>query len=111
MREALIICPQHDNAGKSLQHVKHYAELALCKSFGGCTVSSAKGSWVSPQGELVTEPVWQLVAACDETVAAHNTLRSIANYIGHEGRQDAVYVRYREGRVEIIDTSAKALAA
>jgi hypothetical protein len=110
MREALIICPQHDNDGKSLQHVKHYAELALCKAFGGCTVSSAKGSWVDPQGNLISEPVWQLVAACDASADNARKLESVARYIGTEGKQQAVYLRYPSGDVQILDTH-EAIAA
>jgi hypothetical protein len=111
MREGLLIVPQRDNDGKSLQHVRHYAELALAKSFGGVTVSNAKGSWVSPSGELVTEPVWQLVAAYEPTAQNDAKLDSVARYVGHEGRQQAVYVRHASGEVSIIDTAAGALAA
>lgn len=105
MREACIICPQHDSAGHSLQHVKHYAEKALCNAFGGCTTLSAKGSWVDPRGELITEPVWQIIAAYEPNVTDDHKLASVARYIGHEGKQQAVYVRYADGNVEIIPTT------
>jgi hypothetical protein len=109
MREGLIIVPQHDNDGHSLQHVKHYAELALAKSFGGVTVNSAKGSWVNPRGELVTEPVWQMTVAYDPTPANDAKLASVARYVGHEGKQHSVYLRYADGAVQIMETAKPAL--
>ena len=111
MREALIICPQHDNEGNSLQRVKHYAELSLCKAFGGCTVSSAHGSWVDPNGKLVSEPVWQLVSACEPSPENEAKLENIARYIGREGRQQAVYLRHANGNVSILETAPVAQAA
>lgn len=105
MKEACIICPQQDNDRHSLQHVRHYAELAMCKAFGGCTVANAKGSWVDPQGKLVSEPVWTFTSACEPNEASNRTLEKIARYIGHEGRQQAVYLRYPSGDVSILDTA------
>jgi len=105
MKEAMVICPQRDNDGHGLGHVKHYAVLSMCKAFGGCTVSSAQGTWEAPDGTLVTEPVWQLVSAYDEADKANDAkLTSVALYIGHEGKQQAVYTRYASGEVAILDT-------
>lgn len=109
MREAMVICPQHDNAGKSLQHVRHYAELALSRAFGGCTTTQGKGSWVDPKGELITEPVWCLTAAYEPNVVNDHSLAQIARYIGAEGKQQAVYTRYADGNVEIIPTTPEDL--
>lgn len=111
MREGMVVCPQHDNARRSLQHVKHYAEIALSRAFGGVTAIAAKGSWVNAQGELIQEPVWQLVSAYEPSQANDETLAKVARYIGGEGKQDAVYVRYASGDVDILDTKRATEAA
>lgn len=104
MREAMIILPQHDNARHSLQHVRHYAEKALAAAFGGFTVTNGKGGWINSRGELLSEPVWQFTVACEPTPQDDAKLTSIARYMGTEGKQDAVYVRYASGDVQILET-------
>src|ERR1700756_5288879 len=93
MREAMIICPVSDNQGHSLEHVRSHVEHEMAKAFGGVTTTSSSGSWVSPKGELITEPVWQIVSAMDETQANDDALQDIAQYVLREGKQQAVYMR------------------
>ena len=108
MREALIICPRHDNEGNTLEGLRAMAVAALVTAFGGCTVQEAFGHWADATGRVVSEPVWQLVTACVHSDDTADTLRSVAEMIGKLGRQWAVYVRLADGSVEIIDTAAAA---
>lgn len=106
MREACIICPQHDNDGQSLQRVLKNSQTALAKQFGGYTCLPGKGGWINGAGKLQAEPVWQLNVAYEPSAANDAKLESVARYIGHEGRQQAVYVRFASGDVQIIETTA-----
>jgi hypothetical protein len=102
MREALIICPLHDNSGHDLASVCDSAVRSLVSAFGGCTLSNAFGHWRNDRGHIVSEPVWQLVSACTTDEASRAMLRSVALMILHTGRQDAVYLRYPHGDVEFV---------
>lgn len=104
MREAMIICPQQNNAGQSMQHVERYAVRSMCAAFGGCTVTNAKESWVNSRGELIQESVWELTSACDVSGDNARKLETIARYIGTEAEQEAVYVRYAGGDGSVGDT-------
>lgn len=105
-----MICPQHDNAGKSLQHVEAYAIKALVAAFGGVTVDHAKGHWRDASGAVVSEPVWRLITAYEPSAANDAKLASVARYIGAEGNQEAVYVRFASGDVEIVETKQRVAA-
>lgn len=111
MREASIICPQADNSGRSLYMVLETAQKNLAQAFGGFTCTRGKGGWVNGQGKLITEPVNVLTVAYDPSPVNDAKLASVANYIGQAGNQEAVYVRYASGDVEIIDTKAAARVA
>lgn len=103
MREAMVICPMKDNEGVSLEAVRMYAEHEMSTAFGGVTTTASSGSWVSPQGELITEPVWQLVSAMDANEKNDATLKSIAKRILRHGKQQAVYMRAANGDVHILE--------
>lgn len=109
MREALIILPQFANDHKtSLKPVRAKLSKALMHAFGGCTIRTAHGSWLDAKGHPVVEPVWEIVAACDDTPANAQSIRALAIEAGHEGAQEAIYCRLPSGDVEIIDTAPKA---
>lgn len=111
MREAMIVVPHHDNAGKSLQHVHKNAMQYMARHFGGCTSVNATGSWVSSSGQLITEPVWELTSAYAPSAENDDRLTGVARYVGTEGKQQAVYVRYASGDVRILDTLQSSKAA
>lgn len=104
MREAMVICPQADNAGWPLDAVKAEAVRRMIGTFGGVTVRAAEGHWMDDGGRLYVEPVWELVAACEPGDDASAALRSIAEDIGYSGRQECVYLRHPDGRVEFVPT-------
>ncbi len=108
MREAMIILPQFDNDHKPLKPVRAHIAKALMHAFGGCTIRTAHGSWLDAKGHPVIEPVWELVAACDDTPANAHAIRALAVEAGHEGKQQAIYCRLPSGDVEIIDIRPKA---
>ena len=105
MREAMIICPKASNDGASLALVQRKAIGAMVDAFGGCTVADAFGHWRDDSGAVVSEPVWQLIAAADDTADNDAALREIARDIGSAGRQWCMYVRYPSGAVEFVDTA------
>jgi hypothetical protein len=110
MREAMIIVPQFDNDHAPLKHVRAVVAKRLMAAFGGCTIRTAHGSWLDSKGHAVIEPVWEIVAACEDTPANVHALRATAIDAGHMGKQEAVYCRFPSGDVEIIDTSPKPLS-
>lgn len=106
MREARIILPKADNAGKSLDHAHAELAMMLCKAFGGATATDSNGMWVSPSGKLYAEPGTAYDVAMEDKAENDVTLRSIAVRFGRLCQQEAMYVRYASGAVEIVDTSA-----
>lgn len=107
-RESLITIPKADNDGVPLNGVMKSAQAFLIDAFGGCTVSEAFGSWRNADGVVMSEPVWQLVTAYEPDANNDATLHTLATNVGKLARQQAVYVRYASGDVEIIDTAHNA---
>lgn len=108
MREAMIIVPKADNDGRDMLDVQRVVATRLVKAFGGATIREAFGAWEGPDGQIVSEPVWEVIAACEPDYANEVTLRLIARYVGEAARQWAVYMRHASGEVEIMDTSVLA---
>jgi hypothetical protein len=107
----MIVCPKADNAGVCLKSVRDVALGYLVDKFGGATVRDAVGIWRDPKtGHLHNEPVWELVSAYEPSQASHNVLQGVAQWLGEAGRQEAVYVRFASGDVEIVDTRRTAPA-
>lgn len=104
MREARIILPKADNAGNDMALA--HADLArtLCQTFGGATANQTRGMWVSPEGKLYDEPGIAYDVAMEDTADNDKALRSIAVRFGERCGQEAMYVRYASGEVEIVDT-------
>ena len=111
MREAMVICPKRDNSGKPLPHVRRKATEMLVRAFGACSTRDAIGHWQDGNGNVVTEPVSELVAACDDSAQANATLRQVAQWIGDAANQQAVYVRFASGNVEILERQSLKQAA
>lgn len=111
MREGLVVCPKTNNAGASLAALADDVAIMLSDRFGGCTRREAFGHWRNDEGKLFSEPVWEFVVAYDPAPANDAGLRSIARTIGTRGEQEAVYVRYASGEVEILDTKPLLRAA
>lgn len=103
LREAMIIALKKSSDGKDAEHTIRGAQLALSNSFGGVTATEGKGFWVD-KGELVRDDVVCLVSACEDNAENRDTLEAIADQIGFESKQVAVYLRYPSGDVKIRQT-------
>lgn len=111
MRESMIIVPKTGNNGENLAAVISATADALTCRFGGCTIRDATGCWRDKAGKLYMEPVAECVAACEANAESNAVLRELAQRVGHDAKQLAIYVRYPSGDVDIIDTAPQALAA
>lgn len=79
---------------------------ALVREFGGVTETSGFGYWLNSAGVSVNEPVRIFTVAC-EPHASETWFRWQAERFGRDCDQEAVYVRFPDGTVEIIDTAVK----
>lgn len=104
MREALLILPKADNHGNSLAKLGKNTIRDLVLAFGGCTARDAEGYWVGPD-KLHCEPVTEMTVAYEPGAENDGKLKAIAVKAGHYGRQLCMYVRYADGRVELVDTA------
>ena len=102
MREGLIILPQADNSGNSLETLGNDLAASIGRAFGGCTVTEARGIWVD-HGEVYDEPVWQFTVAYSPSDENDRQLRRLAQSYGLAAKQLSIYVRLAGGSVEIID--------
>ena len=98
-REACIIVP-HTMGDENMKERARLTEL-LVRAFGGITISDSYGIWQDPDGAFIREPVQQFVFACSEDIS-NNTITSIAAEACIRFKQDAIYVRYPDGTVDII---------
>lgn len=97
-REAVLIVPSNDNSGQPIPEILDRA-LRLCdRAFGGVTLTQGTGQW---QGQR--EPVNLLTSAMESSADNDRKLRIIAMSIGRLAAQQAMYVRYANGDVDILD--------
>lgn len=111
MREARIILPKIDNNGHDLASAHAALARDICRAFGGVTASDTRGMWVGYDGTLYDEPGTAYDVAMDATEENAATLRDLAVRYGQLCGQEAVYVRYTCGTVEIVDTRHEAALA
>jgi hypothetical protein len=99
MREAKIILPIV--SGGETAHTS--LKVRLCDAFGGVTVTAGEGSWRSPSGAIINEPVriYSVAAEGRETQCA--TLDSLAQQAGMDLFQETIYIRQFDGQVTIFD--------
>ena len=105
MREAMIICPTCTNDGADMSLIQRKAVAMMVDAFGGCTVTEAYGHWRNDAGEIMSEPVWQLVSAAVNGASARSTLQDIARYVCDAGRQYCVYARMPDGEAIFVQPS------
>ena len=111
MREARIILPKLDNNGNDLAFAHVALARDLCQAFGGATACDTRGMWVGYDGTLYDEPGTAYDVAMDATEENARALRNLAVRYGHLCGQEAMYVRYACGKVEIVDTRHEAATA
>lgn len=105
MREGMIVVPKFDNSQRPLQALHAEVLQGAVEGFGGVTMREAYGAWQDPKtGQKYLEPVVEFVVAYDpDSLDGDAKLTDLARLVGDKGRQEAVYVRYASGDVEIID--------
>lgn len=106
LREALIVVPKQDNKGRSGLSARDAVVRQCVSNFGGATVLSAEGAWLGDD-RLYQEPVWLVMTACEPTSETVAILAGIADDMGEALEQEAVYVRYPDGTVDIRDTVSR----
>lgn len=99
MREGLIVLP----LGVDKKTHKRLADLLLA-AFGGFTAVEAWGKWRDPvTGVIYDEPVTQYVIAYEPNKDQDDELHAIADWVLANTTELAVYMRYADGNVSIIN--------
>jgi len=96
------VAPQRDNDGREIEGALTSLEKALCHYFGGFTRLESYGGWFDG-GKVVREAVYVYDVACDLTNDTAVKLRHLAVALLRDARQQAVYLRYPSGYVEIVE--------
>lgn len=100
MKEARIIMP---HAKDPWPH--HQMEVALVAAFGGFTVQhKANGAW-SDKGIIISDDVSIYDVAIEPNPDQDNALMRIALKAGRALNQKAVYIRFSNGMVKILDVN------
>jgi hypothetical protein len=107
LREALVILPDSKND----KPIHATLKRELCNVFGGYTATPCQGGWVNPQGELIEDYGTAYSVAMLDSEANRAVFKEIANTIGKLAKQQAMYVRYANGEVEIFDVYGRPQAA
>lgn len=103
MKEARIILPVVDNMLKSL-NIHDAFMRSVTDMFGGFTMTTGSGGWKRDNGEYVDDDVAIYDIACDEhSDSTYDKLFLLATEYGRQLGQQAVYLRYPDGEVEIVD--------
>lgn len=107
MKEARIVMPVAPlmNSASAAAHAALRKSLAY--TFGGYTSTEGLGAWVN-NGSVVQDEVVIYDIACDEHKdATYDKLFTLAVEAGWALNQEAVYIRYPDGTVEIASVDAK----
>lgn len=108
LKEGRIILPLLRNDGQTpLAETHKRLATLLTAAFGGCTVMFGTGMYDNPGKGLQVEEIYQYTMAYEPTAANDNALRAIAREIGQEAGQEAMYVGFASGGVELV-TSTRA---
>jgi hypothetical protein len=99
MKEARIVMPENTGINESVVHTALTQELL--EAFGGFTSHRGQGAWLD-NGKTVWDDVVIYDIACDENRDyTYDKLFEIAQRAGRALDQQAVYIRYPDGFVEI----------
>jgi hypothetical protein len=102
LKEARIVMPHGDKASSITAH--NTLRQRLAEAFGGFTCYRGEGGWVDRNGCLIRDDVTIYdIAIDDDRDAPYELIARFAIEAGKALDQEAVYVRYPNGEVEIID--------
>jgi hypothetical protein len=112
LREGRFILPVRKDNGKG-PYVEPAVFDAALKSvvseFGGATVHrDVIGSWMTPEGELIQEPVIAFDVAYEPSMDNDYRFQAIAIRAANQAAQRTVYVRFPSGEVIIPDVQIHA---
>lgn len=96
LREARVVLPKNAQGHARLR--RRFAE-----AFGGYTETEGRGGWVNGDGVLEQEQVRVYDVAMDPGPEARAQLSEIARGVLLASKEAAIYVRYADGDVEIIE--------
>lgn len=102
MREAALILPVRDNAGRSVSAAHTQLSSLLVDSFGGYTQRHCEGAWRDDTGHVHKDSSSEYAVAADWNDAKRDKLERIARVVGRKARQLSVYVRHDDGTVNIL---------
>ncbi len=103
-REARIIVPRNDNDGRPLGAVIAAFESMCCRQFGGFTRAESFGVWFDNSAQrVIAESVFAYDIACDLSSDTAVKLRHLAVNLLRDARQSAIYLRYPNGVIEIVE--------
>ena len=103
LREARIILPYDTGDGEADRKAHAFMAEQLTKHFGGFTVFSGQGAWAKDEKTIVYDEVKIYDVAAQVQRHPEDQLRRIAREAGMLLDQDSVYIRYADGKVDIIE--------
>lgn len=111
LKEACIIVPVLAAVRDEGAHEDnlHWAALKaeLIALAGGITITQGHGAWATPAGNIVAEPVFIVTFAVSQNeIVRPNVDRTIAYFAAcacRDFKQEAIYFRYPDGEVVILD--------
>lgn len=101
LREARLVLPRDVKPAPDDVHGKLRVELA--RTFGGYTCTQGRGGWVDGTGTTIEELNWIYDIAMRDEFQDFRELKHIAVEYGRLLDQQAVYIRFPGGQVEIIE--------
>lgn len=98
MREGrLILSGVNGAADRACEH-------EICNVFGGCTITSGHGHWRRPSDGAMIEDALRIVDIAYVPSAENDAkLYAIAVEYLHASGEDAVYCRYANGYIQLVD--------
>ena len=108
MLEAKFVLPIATPSGRDLTGLHDALEIELCQVFGGFHAERVRGGWKSPEGNLQIETCFAYTVAMPSTNETGARLRAIAVHYARLAEQQAYYLRFANGEVEIVNIDTKA---
>lgn len=101
LREARLIVPPYDSAGKFRPEVVRDVRRRLINAFGGYTETMGRGACTMADGQIESENV-RIFDVAISRAASNTKLRGLAKYVAEALNQESVYLRTPENVVEFV---------
>jgi hypothetical protein len=109
LREATITIPIMPRGTVTELHIRSVLQTAkewMTRDFEGVTITMGHRAWGNPDtGEVVQEPVAVYTTAIDPTKGYGAPFRKVVELVGRVLKQERVYVKYPDGKAEIVPTA------